>query len=565
MKQRLITAWWLALALSLSGCEQQGPAPDLPSDADRMLGLVPADTPYVFASAKPLPRALTERLLANSSAGFESDQARIADQLAEDPDNQALRMLEALHGEFEGKLNAAGLQQLGFTLDARVAVYGIGLLPTMRLEIADAAKVRALMERIQERSGVRLESRDVAGQSYWALDDQKITLIVAVTQQELILSLLPTPGLASLLPLALGQTRPGDSLADADTFEQLRSRYGYSGYGEGYVDLSNLAQQIAGNPQGVNAVVLDSLGLQPENPHLSPGCDAFAQQLVAYVPRISSGVTQASADGYRLYTIVETAEVIGGRLQRLGVPVPGLGADDHSPLQFGVAMSIPELRGSLRSMLQSLAEMGTECDKLDADELSQSIQAIELVLNPMVSGVKGFSLRVGDIKPDSGSGIPKQMDATLVVAANDPRGLFGMLALFDPKLAQLKIDTDGVPTALPMADLAPDAPPGHVAMSSDAIALAVGRDSSATAASMLQAKSSAQMPMLHISIDGNWIVQQLNDAAPLLSSGGEDGEIVRQKVKAMQQHGADYGRHSVTVYGTVEGLVIDQQVEFNKP
>jgi hypothetical protein len=88
-------------------------------------------------------------------------------------DEPAARVLRAAGAEIRGKLSLEGLQTLGFDLDARSVIYGLGLLPAMRVHMKDATALRATIDRIQAASGVQFPVANLGGQDYWRGGDSQ--------------------------------------------------------------------------------------------------------------------------------------------------------------------------------------------------------------------------------------------------------------------------------------------------------------------------------------------------------------------------------------------------------
>ena len=188
---------------------------------------------------------------------------------------------------------------------------------------------------------------------------------------------------------------PAPSLADNETFKQLIGDNGYLGYGEGYIDLVKFSEFALGESQGTNALIFSALDGVPAD--LSPACNRMVKDLVQSVPRITGGFTEVSDNSYSLKAVVETSTDIAARLQRIASPVPGLGIENNALLSLGLALNLPELRDALKAGMLSVMEQGKGCEMVDEQEMTQSMQGLDMVFNPMVTGLKGFNLQVNDL------------------------------------------------------------------------------------------------------------------------------------------------------------------------
>jgi len=345
--------------------------------------------------------------------------------------HQLLKLAHAFNAELEGKLTPEGLASLGFPLNGRSLVYGLGILPVSWIETLDPAKVDAFLDRVETRAGVKSQRATLGEIGYRRFDFGDLLGILAQKDGYLVAALVPGNSETELLPLVFGDRKPEKSLADTGEFKKFNARHGFLGYGEGYIDLVQLVEMGLGESQGINAQVLQALGAEPES--VSPACRNLVRYMVQSVPRFGFGFTEAKADRYTMQAVVETSPAVADWLKRLPAPVPGLGSEGLKAL-LGIVL---------------------------------------LMLNPMFAGIKGFDLAVDRVEVDPATGEPKSVDARFVLAAADPRGMFGMLAMLNPRLATLQIPADGTPVELPLKEVAPGAPPAWVAIKGEALGLFV--------------------------------------------------------------------------------------------
>jgi hypothetical protein len=152
-----VLAGFLVGATALGACTRSGSRDAAQVVADpamqRLLQHIPADTPYAFIGMGNKSAGSTRDFLTRIYAPFQKLMPQIEAKLGDlddlhlAPDNKALA--RAVIGELKGRLSADGLAELGFDIDGRFAIYGIGLLPALRLQLADPAALRAAIERVQ--------------------------------------------------------------------------------------------------------------------------------------------------------------------------------------------------------------------------------------------------------------------------------------------------------------------------------------------------------------------------------------------------------------------------------
>ena len=567
-KRKFIAVTVLAsiLLLAISGCSE-GDKGRRAVAKFQLFAQVPADSPYVAASSRPLPEALSKRMLRAASLQQDSraSSLQIKMKQAEDPGKKRfLRLMMAVNEELRGKLTPEGLDSLGFPLNGRSLVYGLGLLPVAWIEIEDGERVNALLDRVEQRAGEPSKRLKLGQTNYRRFDFGELSGIAAVKDSYLVIALLPAAGEAPLLPLALGEKKPEKSLADTGGFADFTESRGFKGYGEGYLDLERLVEMFLGEASGTNAQALVALGVKPAV--VSPGCRKLARYLAQSMPRISFGYTEASARGYSAEATLETTPAVGQWLEQMASAVPGLGRSTDATFSMGLALNLPRLREGLKAVLGAILEQGKECEKVDREELGRSLQSVEMMLNPMLAGVKGFDLVLDEIQVDPDTLEPRSVRARLVVAATDPRGIFGMAAMLNPQLATLQIPPDGTPVALPLKQTLPTAPPGWVAIKGEALGLFFGARAPENAAGLLSEPPASPHLLFALNYDVKKLLAQIGPSLErtMQTMQGEEAEDAREVYEAIRQTASLYDRFGFSISGEKRGLVMRGRVEFGK-
>lgn len=569
------------LATALISCSREAEQPAETS----LLAHVPADTPYVFAASEPFPEALRNRLMAYGAAELDNAKVRWREGLAEmarrqaeaagrpaptDPaDSPGVRVVEALLDELSGKLDAGGLAELGFKPDARSVVYGLSLFPAMRLEIADPARVEALLARVEQRSGEVAPRAELNGQRYRRIPlEDKLLVIVAVQDRHLVAGVLPTAQEQRWLPLLLGQQLPGRALAATDTFSALQQAYGYRGYGEGYLDIRAVSRILTGQDSGANGAAWQSLAA--EMPRPSPGCRGLVDKLVAGVPRLVVGVTGVSDRGYDLTAAYETSAAVGEHLQRLAhpAPLPGMGMEPGRDVMasFGMDIDVPALREGIKALLRFVVEQGRDCEWVKPDAIQAAMPKLDLALGPMLAGFNGAYTELSELRINQQTLKPDVLSGGLLLAVNDPRGVLGMAAMVNPALAQLELPMDGSVVAVPAELLPPDVPAMHLAAREGLLAIAVGEGSQRRAGALLNADRAGSPMLMSGSYDMARFMGRMAEMMELLAAQMEaagkldEAQRIRDELAGIEASAKAMGRVGLSLAPEARGLVIRQQV-----
>ncbi len=558
-----------ALALSLASCgdskDKQEQAAQEAVAESVLLAYAPADTPYVFTNSRALPRELIEKMLLNANTELETadkdlQQLLTAGQFESPQEKQFVALLQAISAEMKGKMTADGLASLGLLIDGKNLVYGMGVLPVIRTEISDAQKVEEFIARVEQRSGMTAPQQKLGDQSYRRFDFEQLIGIMAISDKYLIAALLPVKAETDMLPLVLGDKMPSPSLADTDTFKQLVKDNDYLGFGEGYIDLVKFTEIALGESQGINEIIFAALDGVP--PELSPACSTMVKSLVQSVPRITGGFSEVSENSYSMKAVFETSADIGAWLQRFASPVPGLGVSNDAMLSIGLGLNLPELRDGLKAAMHSVLEQGKGCEMVDEQEITKSMQSLDMVFNPMVTGLMGFNLQVNDVVFEPQGMAPKSVDAQLLLAAEDPRSVSGMLGMLSPQFTQLQIPDDGTPVTLPLQDLSPDAPVTHIAIKDKALVVTTGGDAGSMSAAAFSAPLASPSPLFALDYNGVKLLERLSAVEEQIMQSMQGDEDMLAGYQAFKDSSEIYGLISLKVTGTDKGLTIDQKVMF---
>jgi hypothetical protein len=561
-----------ALLGLLLACDRE---PDQPGSD--LLRHVPADTPYVFVAGKPLPDPLRERLAdhyAEQLAAQRAVLAEVRERTQASPGDapvfagasRVFAVLDALFAEFEGRDSAERIRELGVEPVARAVLYGIGPLPAARIEIADATRLDAMLDRVGQRAGVSAARGELDGQTYRRIDLGRVDAALAISGKQLIAGLLPDALFERDLPLLLGQRPPEHSLAETADMPALIERHGFTGYGEGFVRLDELAATLQGRAGGRNAEVmrvLDAAALR-----LSEDCMRVADGLVAGMPRLAIGVTRADDSLVALRGVWEASPRVAAHLTRLAAPVPGLGASFDGLLALGVGLDLPRLRNIIEDLLRYVTEVGRGCDWVDSADLQAVIPQLNLALGPMTAGIKGFNLLLDDLVVDPDTLEPEVLSGGLLAAVDDPRGVFALAAMLNPALAALEVPTDGTPVELPgEPGVSQSAPPMRVAIKDKSLLLLAGAESGRLLTTLLQAVPLVPAPLLAIDYGVAELADRLGGlmerAAERLSDRGEVEAAlgVRGQLDELRQQAALIERQRFSLYANEQGLVMDQVMQ----
>src|SRR5487761_2022297 len=131
----------LALACAgtlLAACGKSG-------DNTAPLAFVPADSPFVYANLEPTPAAVTAQWSTRMQQywpaifGMYEGMLERAKTPSDPAQAHALALARALVDTLKTHDTWDKLRELGLKPDMRIAIYGVGVVPVLRMELGDAA------------------------------------------------------------------------------------------------------------------------------------------------------------------------------------------------------------------------------------------------------------------------------------------------------------------------------------------------------------------------------------------------------------------------------------------
>lgn len=555
-----------ALALLLAACGKK-------ADDAAPLAFVPADTPYVFASLEPLPEAALEDrfrviqpLWKPYFAQIDAVLVEAAAKAKDDAEKQAVAGLRAVLDEVRERDSLAKWKEIGFNLQARSALYGVGLAPVLRVELADADAFRAFIGRIETKLGKPLSKASVAGQDYWRFESAEMPLYgaMAIEGKHLVLTVLPKNASEAAQKELLGLVRPDRNMADGAALAALARERGYLPQGLGYLDITRVLDRLAGEHRGTDGEFAAALQL-PSTP-IDATCRAEIASVGAKLPRASFGYVKFDTAEQSMRMELDLDATVRSQLAATLVPIPGMAARDDALLDFALAVpvlkwkdfwskqadavtSAPYQCASFAKLNESFAEMKPKLDTTVPPPLS-NLLGLRFTLDKLVLGQDGM--------PDTA-----QTAGRLLVASDNPLLMVSMAQLGLPALKDLRLAPDGKPVALPSGSL-PQPIPLFVAANNSALALAAGSNAEAALPAYLAAPAGDGKTLLHVRVTGDFygLYGELIDK--LMSKGMTEHKELLDLQRQMYQRYRDWMAFTDITAGVGEhGLVFDQVTRFH--
>ncbi|MEJ5209092.1 hypothetical protein [Denitratimonas sp. CY0512] len=577
-----------------------GSGADVVIQADDPLRFVPEDSPYVFANLAPLPEPMARfwlnqidpqiphwrRQIAmvldaweTAEAEADSDIDHVDIDPEADPESDSLaRAARSLPPQLAGWLRALDAElaqaptaielseRFGLGPSSLSAIYGIGLVPVVRLTLDDPAAWSATMARMQANAGQTLEPLVMDGvDAGWRfpLPEVPLQVLMAVIGNHLVTTLAPLDDISAARQL-LGLDRPSRSMADSNALQALNRAEDFTAYGSGYIDTARLLAHMRAPASPLEIAFLTPFDI--EKPALPAECNADLDLIADSFPRLIAGYTRMDTTDIRSLTRIETAPAIAQDLMSLGAPIPGLAASADALLTLGFSLRAAALPALGNKYATATAQTPWTCPALvwlnDAAVEARSglnnpaLYAAGPMASSLLLSLEEFSFDLTAQKLTSIAG-------QLVIGSDNPAGLIAMARNFVPDSVQLDLQPGAAPQrlALPYLDsVTPE--PVFAAMDGNALGFAIGADQESRLAAHLKSDPDRK-PMLHIGYRGSFmteIAKLMREAAQMMPD--ETGEEMLMQAQLLED---SYGRYiermDMTVEATSKGLEFRQQVQ----
>lgn len=417
------------------------------ADTSDPLAFIPADTPYVVANVEPLPEATVQVFAAQMKVFWPvmfEQFAPVVTELEKDPKHaDAARVVRALYDELAPRDTPEKLAEIGLGMKVRSAFYGVGLIPVLRVELADADAFRAAVARVEAKSGAKLGTGRIGDQDLWIVGAEDVQGLIAIQGRHLVATLAPASADEALKRRLLGLDRPESSLADSGELAALNSAEGYLPYGSGWVDLRRVVALIDRDP-GYQAFAKLATETPPA---LDATCRAEAEAIVAHMPRASFGYTALDAGHMTMRSLLELDPALAQSVQALAVPPPGSASTASGLLDLSLSVPVLKLKDFVEKQADAIIAAPYRCEALaflngGATDLKAKIGQ---TVPPPLSDLTGLRISLDRFqwtadKPD--------FAAKLLVASGDPATLVSMAQLAVPALRDVQIRPDGTPVDL---------------------------------------------------------------------------------------------------------------------
>ncbi|MEO7326013.1 MAG: hypothetical protein ABIW82_14410 [Dokdonella sp.] len=564
--QGLRVAIVLAALLAAAGCGKK-------VDVETPLAFVPADTPYVFANIEPMPDVLITQWRQQMQAAWPLMTDAVEHALAEidkKPDSEAAaRVLHAVFDEVRNRSTPEQWQEIGLGPKVRAAIYGVDLLPVLRLELADADAFRAALARVEKKAGASLATARIGDQEIRTFGNASVTGLLAIEGRHLVLAFVAGDADEASKRRVLGLDKPAHSMADSGAFAEFDKARGYLPYGSGWIDTRRIIALSAASPMAAKAVA--DAGAPAGS--LDATCREELDAVAGKIPRLAFGYKELSAERMTMHARVDLAPAIAQSLISIGSTIPGTASPD-ALIDMAFALPLLHAKDFWLAQAEAVAKSPFRCALLAPlnDEFVKAKGQLDQTVPPPLADLSGVRMTISHFALPQGAIDAQNMpdiSGSVLIGSNNPSFLTNLAQLSVPALRDIKLAADGKPVSIPASAL-----PGamadkldlNVAMSAKMLGLSVGKDEAARLGDAITAGKVTPGVLFEMNLRGE-IYTLMGDAmgrfAEKLPTEQRAQLETQRKLYAM--YAQWFKRIDARVTIVPEGIDLTESVELAKP
>ncbi len=447
--------------------------------SDSILAYIPADSVVYMGSKEPFPIKESMIWSHNNFPLPDSYYELLQSEAAEGGTDGQKFLNHFLNDYFKLIANPELLDtEWGIAPENQFTFYTLGLAPVLRLNLSNIERFEKKITDIETSAGVKSEEKQLGEARYrrYLLGDDektKVWLIIGVDKNDVVFTVDLGVDSEKNLSIALGQSKPENSLASSGQIDQILNKYGFSD--DTFLVFINQKELINGitstdaNRTAKMIHFFEQLsGKDSELSELrSPGCRKDMLAIADNWPRtvLAYDKFDFKADPVELdilmITEINDKSLLDGLKSINGFIPEFVSGDELKIFSFGLGLDLDNLAPFLTQQLVDIKKSKYQCSLLiDMQQnLASANPGMLAIATAMVKGVKGFSMTLNEVETGTASpqGIPnvKKLDGILTLSANDTKKLVMAAKALTPMLSRVKVPLDGsafeIPLPLPIA------------------------------------------------------------------------------------------------------------------
>ncbi len=430
------------------------------------LDLVPADTLMFAGGLEPVPvRKMLEHTGLDYATVFKhEDLNQISQALDLHDAADGVRLLSELLVLYLNHLDdpVTLLRKLGLADEFNVTFYTVGLVPVMRMQLADRSAFDHTLAGIEDEARVTPVVRNLGG-----VEHKVYTLIKGADNPSLVVAetggdvaFIVDLGDPEALSTAIGATMPATSMAETGEIKRLNKKYNYSAFGTFLVNHRAIVAALtsAENQAGrtISRLLADDVRADDLKLLHNRTCAQEFEGIARIWPRTVAGYRDLDItdDGFatEFHSVIEIedAELLN-TLRRVRGHLPrSLIDSEDTEFAFALGLDVGKLGLVAGELVRYMKQWNYECPALaPLNQWGKNAASASMTASvgaAMGQGIKGVSIGLLDLEIDGARDDFRlnKLDAVLAVSAEDPRLLLENADMI-PGLGRIDVPEDGTP------------------------------------------------------------------------------------------------------------------------
>ena len=429
-----------------------------------VLTYIPSNTTFFSGQLSPFP---LKKYLSSTPFNITQAQEEMLNNLYENNNPKLNFFLNIVKAYQDNLSNPDELIKLfGLSDEFRAYAYTLGLIPVIKTEVANPQAIWDLLDKNEKATGYThtegvLET--VKYRSYRLTDanmPSQLDLIISINENMLTVTLTSSLEDPTTLSMALGLTKPEDSLANSGKIENIINKHNLRDTSITFLNHIELIKGLTTSDGNLLARQITKLEAQSKdkdsfNELRSPECAADFASVAKNWPQTIIGYNDITIN--KGSSILDMAVIVESKnqpilkaLQALKGHIPAHVSNHDNVFALGLGLDVNQLSTSLTDIWQDLQTPTYSCQPLAKmqNSIAESGEALPMLgmSTMMAQGVKGASISILKYAVDERS--LKNLDALITVSAEDPEAIFNSLKMAIPPLAQVKLTKDSDPIDL---------------------------------------------------------------------------------------------------------------------
>jgi hypothetical protein len=427
---------------------------------------VPADTLMFAGGVEPVPvRKMLEHSGLDYTQWFDHDdlkQIRRALDLQGAADG--VRLLSELLVFYFNHLNdpASLLGKLGLADAFHVTFYTVGLVPVMRIQVANRSAFDRALAGIEQNARVAPLIRYLGGveqKVYPLVEDANVpSLVVAETGDDV--AFIVDLGDPEALSTAIGATKPAISMAETNQIKRLNQKYDYSAFGTFVLNHQAIVTALTSeeNQAGRTIAKLLAEDVRTENMELlrNRTCAREFSSIAQIWPRTVAGYRDlvVSDGGFasKFHSVIEIEDPeLVETLRRVRGHIPrSLIDSEETEFAFALGLDSGKLGRVAGELVRYMKRWNYKCPALaPLNQWGKNAVSVSMTASvgaAMGQGIRGVSIGLLDLDIDGSEDdlSLNKLEAVLAVSAEDPKRLLDNAGAI-PGLGRIDVPEDGTP------------------------------------------------------------------------------------------------------------------------